>query len=120
MDTYAIICIFTLVIQSFWHAIIGSIIFINTPDNRISPSTWYVNLDHWVLIGSLCLFIVLHIGLISWLFLVPLKHRKDMRQKDIQYEMALSGKKPVENPKKHGKKSKKSNPFSRIPIDPEN
>lgn len=111
MDLYAMICIFTLVIQCFWHAIIGSLIFLNTVDNRLTPRAWFVTFDHHVLLAALCLFILMHIGLITWLYLVPFKHRKNMRKKDAEYEMEISAK------KNNGKKWKKSNSFSRIPID---
>jgi lysylphosphatidylglycerol synthetase-like protein (DUF2156 family) len=116
MDIYAIICMFTLVTQCIWHATIGAIIFLNTPDNRLTPSMWFTSLDHYVFFTVIGIFIIMHIALITWLYLVPFKHRKDMTKKDVQYRLSILNKKDGEDSQNVGKTSKKSIPFSRIPI----
>jgi len=116
MDIYAIICIFSLVAQCIWHAIIGAIIFLTTPDNKLTPSMWYTYLDRYVFIAMIFFFVVLQIFLITWLYQVPLKHRKNMAKKDIEYQLSISNKKSDENGKAVGKNAVKTVPFSRIPI----
>jgi hypothetical protein len=116
MDIYAIICIFALVAQCIWHAIIGAIIFVATPDNKLTPSMWYTHFDRYVFIAMIIIFIVLQILLITWLYQVPLKHRKNMDKKDIEYQLSISKKKNGENNKFIGKNVVKTVPFSRIPI----
>ncbi len=113
MDIYSIVCIFTLILQAIWHAIIGSLIFLNTPDNRVHPDMWFVKLDQIVLICLVALFILLHIGLISWLYAVPFKHRSDMEKKDEEYTLAAEKR----NHRPAGKDGWDNSAFSRMPID---
>ncbi len=117
MDKYAILCIFTLVAQSIWHAIIGAIIFLNTPDNSVKPGSYFVRVDQGIFFMTIGLFVVGHIALIMWLFLVPLKHRKNMKKAGARYERLLSTKKTNQNDDITGKSSRKSSSFSRIPIE---
>ena len=114
MDIYAIICIFTLILQAIWHAIIGSIIFRNTPNNALTPDMWFVTLDQTVLIVSVCLFILMHIALIAWLYAVPFKHLKDMAKKDEEYGL-MADKKKNQNNNSAGNNWNNST-FSRMPI----
>jgi len=116
MDTYAIICIFSLVIQCIWHAIIGAIIFLTTPNNQLTPSMWYTYLDRYVFIALLGTFIVVHIVLITWLYLVPFKYRKYMARKDIEYELSMSRMKSDQNRKIVRKNGRKSLSFTRVQI----
>jgi hypothetical protein len=116
MDKYSIICIFTLVLQCIWHAIIGAIIFLNTPDNRLTPSMWYTSLDHHVFYVIIGLFIVMHIALFTWLYVVPFKQRKNMSKRDVQYRLSMSNKKEGQSSKNDGKILEKSIPFTRMPI----
>jgi hypothetical protein len=116
MDIYAITCIFALVIQCIWHAIIGAIIFLNTPDDKLTRYMWYTYCDRYVFIGLFVIFIIKHIILITWLYLVPFKLRKDMVKKDIEYELSISKKNIGRNSKAVRENRGNSPPFTRIPI----
>ncbi|CAF3611252.1 unnamed protein product [Rotaria sordida] len=95
MDKYAIMCLFILVILSIWHAIIGRLIFRYTPDFRVTSVT--------------CIYIIINGLLLIWLFCVPLRHRRELHQKDIQYRQLLSK-------KYRSSKKKLQNNFDYIPI----
>jgi type VI protein secretion system component VasK len=117
MDIYAIICMFTLVVQCLWHAIICAIIFLYTPDFRLTRYMWFAKLDQLVFFIVIGIFVVLHVVVITWWYMVPYRHRKNMDNKDAEYKQLLSG-------KKKGKSSEalaetKGNPpgFSRIPLE---
>jgi hypothetical protein len=117
MDVYAIICIVVLVIQTIWHATIGAIIFLNTPNNSVTPSMWFVHLDQYIFFTLVGIFIVMHIALIIWLYMVPLKHRNNMAKKDIDYQLSLSDKKKRKNNKAVGNNAEQAPLFSRISIE---
>jgi len=108
---------FILVAQSIWHGTIGAIIFLNTPDNRVTPDNKFVHVDHYIFFIAIGLFVVAHICMIIWLYLVPLKHRKNMKKTDNRYERLLSTKKTNKNEDITEKQSAKSGSFSRIPIE---
>ena len=107
---------FTLVIQSIWHGIIGAVVFLNTPDNRITPSMDLVHVDQYVFFITIGVFVAIHIALLSWLYLVPLKHRKNMARTGLDYERTLSMKKSSPKRISIGTKPPDSPPFARIPI----
>ena len=90
MDKYAILCLFTLVILSIWHSIIGSLIFMNTPDFRITPTSEYVQLDRYVLYLAVGIYLIIHLILFIWLYCVPLKIRRELQRKDRQYGEKIS------------------------------
>jgi hypothetical protein len=74
-----------LVFHSFWHGIISIITWVRTSDYRATGDSWIANLDHGAFYVFIGIFVVFHIIVIIWLYCVPLKHRKHMRQKDAQY-----------------------------------
>ena len=90
MDKYAIMCLFTLVILSIWHSFIGSLIFFNTPDFRVTPTSEYVRIDRYVLYLSIGMYLIIHLILFIWLYCVPLKIRREFTRKDRQYEERIS------------------------------
>ena len=90
MDKYAIMCLFTLVILSIWHSIIGSLIFINTPDFRVTPTSYYVRLDRYVLYLSVGIYLIIHLILFIWLYCVPFKIRRDFERKDRLYKEKIT------------------------------
>jgi hypothetical protein len=90
MDKYAIMCLFILVILSVWHSIIGGLIFYNTPDFRVTPSSWFVQLDRYVLFLAVGIYVLIHIFVFIWLFSVPLKLRRELKKKDLRYQQILS------------------------------
>ena len=108
---------FTLVIKSIWHAIIGTIIFLNTPDNRVAPWMDYVHLDHHVFFVTISLFITIHVIIIAWLFFVPLKHRQNMKKAGINYERSFLAKKANQNKIIPEINPEKSALFSKVPIE---
>ncbi len=90
MDKYAIMCLFILVILSVWHSIIGGLIFYNTPDFRVTPNSWFVQLDRYVLFLAIGIYVLIHIFVFIWLFRVPLKLRRDLKKKDLRYQQLVS------------------------------
>ncbi|CAF0996895.1 unnamed protein product [Adineta steineri] len=89
LDKYGILCIFNLVMHAIWHSIIAVIIYEQTPDFRVPKNSWIEHLDRGAFGVFFGLFVVLHIAMILWLFLVPYRHRKQMRQKDEQYRTLM-------------------------------
>jgi hypothetical protein len=78
---------------------------------------WFVHVDQYVFFVLVGLFIVLHIALLTWLHLVPFKHRKDMKKRDAHYQLLITNKKTGQNIQAMGKNAEKSPAFSRIPIE---
>ena len=96
MDIYAILCIFILIGLCLWHAIIGVLIFLYTPDHRLTPKMLLTYIDQCVFISAVTLFILIHTVLLIWLYFVPLKQRREMSKKDIEYrQIIFKGKKNV-------------------------
>ena len=90
MDKYAIMCIFALIALCIWHATIGALIFAWTPDFRVTSDMWLAYLDRCVFLISIGIFVVSHIILLTWLYFVPFKHRRQMVQKDLLYRQPRS------------------------------
>ncbi|CAF1124376.1 unnamed protein product [Adineta ricciae] len=89
MDKYAILCIFILVTLCIWHACLGSWIFVYTPNFRTTQDLWLIHLDHCVFLGAISVLIIIHIVLLTWLYYVPLKCRRQMAEKDIEYRQSI-------------------------------
>ncbi|CAF3483453.1 unnamed protein product [Rotaria socialis] len=86
LDKYAIISIFILILLCVWHAIIGAIIFIENRSsitNSEDRNCWIDRCVFFILFGF---YIIMHLGMLLWLYLVPLARRRNMKQKDIQYK----------------------------------
>jgi hypothetical protein len=115
MDKYAIMCIFNLIIHCLWHAIVGAITFLYTRDFRAVPGMWITNLDQCVFFVALGIFVIGHFFLIGWLFLVPLKYRRQLKINDREYRLQILEKKSSRgNPSSRREKNKAD--FARIPI----
>ncbi|CAF4288381.1 unnamed protein product [Rotaria sp. Silwood2] len=97
MDKYAIMCIFILIILCIWHAMLGSLIYLSIPDLRVTQDMWLAYIDQWVFMSAISIFIVIHIVLLTWLYLVPLKHRRQMAKKDFEYRQSISKEKKTLN-----------------------
>ncbi|CAF0911366.1 unnamed protein product [Rotaria sp. Silwood1] len=97
MDKYAIMCIFHLVILCIWHAILGSLIYLLIPDLRVTNDMWLAYIDQWVFMIAISIFVIIHIILLIWLYLVPLKHRREMAKKDLEYQQSMSKEKKILN-----------------------
>jgi hypothetical protein len=82
-------CIFNLVLHCIWHGIVGALSFAYAPDYLLTPGSWLVTLDRWVFVGGISIFITGHIVFGTWLQLVPHKHRRKMKNKDIQYRLSM-------------------------------
>ena len=115
MDIYAIVCIFALVVQSVWHAIIGTIVFLGTSDNRLTPSMWFVYLDRYVFVAMIGFFITMHVWILFWLYMVPYRHRQNMTKKDAHYGQRPSQSKKGEVNESFREKSRKTSSFALIP-----
>lgn len=78
-----------LVAHSIWHGIISVITWSRTTDYRALGDSWIAQLDHGAFFVFLGSFIVLHVIVITWLFAVPLRHRKQMRENDKNYRIEM-------------------------------
>jgi hypothetical protein len=78
-----------LVCHSLWHGIISTITWIRTLDYRVTGNSWISNLDHIAFYVFIGIFVVFHIVVITWFYCVPLKHRRQMREKDDRYRTAV-------------------------------
>ena len=99
MDKYAIMCLFILVILSIWHAFIGDLISRSTLDSKSTSNISYVSIDRYVLYMAISIYIIINVVLLIWLFCVPLKHRRELNRKDIQYRQLLSKNDQLSNKK---------------------
>ncbi|CAF1501414.1 unnamed protein product, partial [Rotaria sordida] len=116
MDIYAILCIFILIILCIWHAIIGFLIFKNTSDSVVTSKMWFTSLDRYAFCISMSIFIGIHVIFLIWLIFVPLKHRKNMANKDIQYGLSIVEKKRNRKSKWSKEQRKKSSAYTPVPI----
>jgi hypothetical protein len=80
---------------------------------------WFVHLDQYIFFTLGGIFIVMHIVLFIWLYMVPLKHRKNMAEIDIDYQLSVSHKMKSKNNKTVRKNSKIPILYSRISIEKE-
>ncbi len=64
LDKYSIVCIFFLCVTAAWHSIIGSLSL--SRDNKIINSEWTNNIDFWVMIAFICIFVCMHLFWIKW------------------------------------------------------
>ena len=90
IDIYATLCIFILVILCIWHAIVGSFIFQLIPDLRVTQDMWLAYIDRCFFMIAISIFVIIHIVLLTWLYSVPLKHRRQMTKKDFEYRKLIS------------------------------
>jgi len=85
LDKYAFLCILSLVLHSIWHGIISEIAWIRTPDYRVTGDMWIAVLDRALFFFFLGIYIIFHIAMITWLYKVPFKHRRNMKENDERY-----------------------------------
>ncbi|CAM4756415.1 unnamed protein product [Rotaria magnacalcarata] len=116
MDKYAIVCMFNLVAHSIWHAAIGFLIFTNTTSPAIISTSWFAKLDQTAFCFAIGAFVILHFIFIIWLLLVPLKHRKYMAHKDVQYNLAALEKKKSRKCKSNEIQKKTSSGYTAVPV----
>lgn len=81
-----------LVSHSIWHGIISVITWTRTNDYRALGDSWITDLDHGAFYVFIGIFAVFHIISLIWLYLVPFKHRKQMKEKDRQYRTLIHDK----------------------------
>ncbi|CAF4503912.1 unnamed protein product [Rotaria socialis] len=92
LDKYAIISIFILVGLCIWHAIIGAVIYINGTIIKLDPIDADAWIDRVVFIVSFIFYILMHICMVIWLFLVPLARQQQCRRKDVEYRHIVNQK----------------------------
>ena len=90
MDKYAIMCIFILIILCLWHTGMSALVFIFTPDYRVTPDMWLARLDRYVCFIALAVFLITHLILVNWLYFVPLRYRRHMSRRDIHGSQELT------------------------------
>jgi len=117
MDIYGLMCTFYLVLNCSWHAVICNLVFKYTPNFLSTPDSWLTNLDRIAFFVSIGIFILAHLVLIGWLFFVPLKLRRQIKQKDVEYRSLMSRKKNPSNSGSIKQKMKGSSNYERIPIE---
>ena len=91
-DKYSLACMFGLIIFGVWHSIVGSLIFNFNNFEKITPTSYWLLLDRYVLIAFGSIFIIAHVLFIIWYFHVPLRERHKMRRKDDEYRKLLAQK----------------------------
>ncbi|CAF1062868.1 unnamed protein product [Adineta ricciae] len=92
LDRYGIAGIFNLVFHSLWHSTLSAIIWQTTPDYRVPKHSWIEFVDHSMFGVFVSVFIIYHLAMIIWLYCVPLKYRRRMKQKDVQYRILMQEK----------------------------
>jgi membrane-anchored glycerophosphoryl diester phosphodiesterase (GDPDase) len=100
MDKYAIGSICVIIGLIIWHAVIGAIVFLHVPDATIKKKDWVLYLDRSVLCIALGIYIIIHLIFLIWLYCVPYRFRRELKEKDIQYNKLISNKRGTskENP----------------------
>ena len=93
MDKYAIMCIFVLVTLCLWHTVMSALVFTFTADFRVTSDMWLNQLDRQAFFLSSTLFVLIHLLLFTWLYFIPLEHRREMAKRDENCRRALSLKK---------------------------
>jgi len=89
LDKYGFLCILNLCIHSIWHGIISEIAWIRTPDYRVTGDMWIAVVDRAAFYGLIGCYILVHIAFISWIYFVPLKHRRQMKTNDQIYRASV-------------------------------
>ena len=75
-----------LVLSCIWHAIIASVVFINTvPPKPVGPHDIYTQVDRYVFYIMIALYALIHILFVIWLIVVPYKRRREMEYLDREY-----------------------------------
>jgi hypothetical protein len=92
MDRYALTSIFFIVGLIIWHAILGILVFENPAKTHQTSGGWIVRVDRFVCCGILGFYLVIQAIFLIWLFCVPLKYRRVMKQKDSLYDQLTSKK----------------------------
>lgn len=89
IDLYAIVSIFVLIVLCTWHAIIGTLIFIDGHYKELDPNSKWTWLDRRVLIGLGSLYIIVHVAMGMWHYIVPIKRRRRMNELDRRYRQNI-------------------------------
>lgn len=92
MDKYAIGSICVIIGLIIWHGIVGAIVFLHVPDATIKKKDWVLYLDRSVLCVTLGIYIIMHFVFLIWLYRVPYKYRRELKEKDMQYYKLMSNK----------------------------
>ena len=85
IDLYAIVSIFVLIVLCAWHAIIGTFIFIDGQYQELDPNSKWTWVDRRLFIVLASLYIIIHVAMGIWHYLVPIGQRREMRKLDQRY-----------------------------------
>jgi len=102
MDKYSIGSICVIISLIIWHAVVGAIIFLNVPGATIKERNWVLYLDRSVLCVALGTYIIMHLIFLIWLYCVPYKCRRELKEKDIQYNKLISNKRDTSKNNSNG------------------
>jgi hypothetical protein len=87
------ICI--LIILIIWHAAVGVLIFETIPSGQIKTVGPIVRLDRYVCWGAIGTYVCIHVILLTWLYCVPLKRRRELKEKDVYFRRLISRKRDL-------------------------
>ncbi len=83
---------FVLVTVGIWHSIVATLIFNLNNFDKITPTSYWVWVDRYVLIALGSIFIIAHVLFIVWHFRVPLRKRHELQRKDNEYRKLVAQK----------------------------
>jgi hypothetical protein len=81
-----------LVICGTWHAIIGTLIFNLNNFNKITPTSYWLWVDRYMLIALGSIFITAHVLFFVWHIRVPIRKRHELRRQDNAYRKVIAQK----------------------------
>lgn len=87
---YAIVSIFVLIVLCAWHAIVGTLVFIKGEYKDLSPDSYWTWLDRKVFAFLAGLYIVVHLAMGIWHYMVPIGQRRRMRELDQRYRKIVN------------------------------
>ncbi|CAF2077030.1 unnamed protein product, partial [Rotaria magnacalcarata] len=115
MDKYGILCLFFLIVECFWHATIGFLIFKNNIPT-VTPSIWFTQLDGYAFYTAISIYVIIHIAFVSWLVLVPFKLRKHMKAQSDKYCSLLKEDRANKKKSFAKKSSKRHSGYIHVPV----
>jgi hypothetical protein len=83
---------FVLIICGTWHAIVGTLIFDRNNFDKITPTSYWLWVDRYMLIALGSIFITAHVFFIVWHIRVPIHKRQELRRQDNAYRKMIAQK----------------------------
>jgi hypothetical protein len=83
---------FVLVTVGTWHAVVGTLIFNLNHFATITPTSYWLWVDRYMLTALGSIFLIAHVLFIVWHFRIPFHKRHELRRKDNEYRKLLAQK----------------------------